>query len=153
MKNMQNSMEMILEDKKYTMNIVTLKTFDNYFFANITYTKLQDAGIECFLRDQNTVLADPLLSNAIGGIKLEVAEDDFELATELMRGAEQAYLDDIVCPYCNTAGLNAEEKINKPETFWGKLKNQIAYGQTETYSKKYRCQHCKSLMNELPASF
>lgn len=135
------------------MRLILLQTFDNYFFANITLTKLQDAGIECFLRDENTVIVDPLLSNAIGGIKLEVAEDDFELATELMHGAERAYLDDIVCPYCNKTGLTAEEKINRPQTFWGKLKNQIAYGQTETYSKKYRCQHCKSLMNELPSSF
>ena len=135
------------------MNLVLLKRFDNYFFANITFTKLQDAGIECFLRDENTILADPLLSNAIGGIKLEVAEDQVELALELMKGAEEAYLNDIVCPYCNIPGLTAEEKIDKPETFWGKLKNQIAYGQTSTYTKKYRCQNCKSLMDELPASF
>jgi hypothetical protein len=135
------------------MNLVLLKRFDNYFFANITFTKLQDAGIECFLRDENTVSVDPLISNAIGGIKLEVAEDQIELAIELMKGAEQAYLDDIICPYCKTAGLTAEEKIYKPETFWGKLKNQIAYGQTETYSKKYRCQNCKSVMDELPLSF
>lgn len=135
------------------MNLVTLQTFDNYFFANITATKLQDAGIECFLRDENTVLVDPLLSNAIGGIKLEVAEDDLELAIALMKGAEAAYLNDITCPYCKETGLTAEEKINKPDSLWGKLKNQIAYGQTSTYSKKYRCQHCKSLMAELPLSF
>ena len=135
------------------MKLIVLQRFDNYFFANITYTKLQDAGIECFLRDENTVTVDPLISNAIGGIKLEVEESQFELAVELMKGAEVAYLNDIDCPYCKKTGLTAEEKINKPETFWGKLKNQIAYGQTETYSKKYRCQHCKSIMNELPLSF
>lgn len=135
------------------MKLIVLQRFDNYFFANITYTKLQDAGIDCFLRDENTVTVDPLISNAIGGIKLEVEESQFELAVELMKGAEAAYLNDINCPYCKKTGLTAEEKINKPETFWGKLKNQIAYGQTETYSKKYRCQHCKSIMNELPLSF
>jgi thymidine kinase len=94
-----------------------------------------------------------LLSYAVGGIKLMVEESHFELAVELMKAAEVAYLSDIVCPYCKETGLTAEEKINKPETFWGKLKNQIAYGQTSTYSKKYRCQHCKSIMNELPLSF
>ena len=101
---MPKSMATILEDKTISMNLVVLKTYDNYFLANITCTKLQDAGIECFLRDENTVIVDPLISNAIGGIKLEVAEDDIELAIALMQGAEQAYLDDIVCPYCNTAG-------------------------------------------------
>jgi hypothetical protein len=135
------------------MKMILLNSFDNYFFANITYTKLQDAGIDCYLRDENTVTVDPLLSNAIGGIKLMVEESQFDLAVELMKGAEAAYLNDISCPYCHETGLSAEEKIYKPATFWGKLKNQIAYGQTSIYSKKYRCQHCKSVMDELPASF
>jgi hypothetical protein len=46
-----------------------------------------------------------------------------------------------------------EEKVNQPENFWGKLKNQIAYGQTSTYSKKYRCKNCNILLDELPPSF
>jgi phage FluMu protein Com len=143
----------MVNNKKNKMKLILLQRFDNYFFANITYTKLQDAGVECYLRDENTVTVDPLLSNAVGGIKLMVEESHFELAVDLMKAAEVAYLSDITCPYCKETGLTAEEKINKPETFWGKLKNQIAYGQTSTYSKKYRCQHCKSIMNELPLSF
>ena len=135
------------------MNIILLKAYDSYFSANITYTKLQDAGIECYLKDENVVLTDPLLSNAVGGIKLMVQESQFDLAVELIKAAEADYLNDITCPYCKETGLTAEEKTIIPATFWGKLKNQIAYGQTSTYSKKYRCQHCKSLMNELPATF
>ena len=55
-------------------NIV--KTFDNYFNANIILTKLQAAGIECYLQDEFTVTIDPILSNAIGGIKLVVKKED-----------------------------------------------------------------------------
>ncbi len=58
------------------MNMVTLRTFDNYFLANITLTRLQNAGINCFLKDEHTVTMDPILSNAIGGIKLVVKEED-----------------------------------------------------------------------------
>ncbi len=141
------------KNKKVIMKLILLQSFDNYFFANITYTKLQDAGVECYLRDEYIVTVDPLLSNAVGGIKLMVEESHFELAVELMKAAEVAYLNDITCPYCTKTGLAAEEKVNKPNTFWGKLKTQIAYGQTSTYSKKYRCLHCKSIMNELPLSF
>jgi DNA-directed RNA polymerase subunit RPC12/RpoP len=121
--------------------------------ANMTLGLLQENEINCHLKDENIVTIDPLLNPAVGGIKLLVAETDFESALGLIKDAETAYLKDITCPYCKKSGLTAEEKINKPETFWGKLKNQIAYGQTETYSKKYRCQHCKSIMNELPLSF
>ena len=42
--------------------------------------------------------------------------------------------------------------INSPQTFWGKLKNQIAYGQTQTYQKKYRCNNCNNLFADLPLS-
>ena len=34
--------------------------------------KLESEGIEVFLQDENTINTDPLLSNAIGGVKLLV---------------------------------------------------------------------------------
>ena len=58
------------------MKLVTLRSFDNYFTANITLTKLHADGIECYLKDENTVTIDPMLSNAIGGIKLVVKNED-----------------------------------------------------------------------------
>ena len=135
------------------MNFKQIASYDNFMLANMTLGLLQENEINCHLKDENIVTIDPLLNPAVGGIKLLVAEADFDSALGLIKDAETAYLNDITCPYCKKAGLTAEEKINKPDTFWGKLKNQIAYGQTETYSKKYRCQHCKSIMNELPLSF
>lgn len=135
------------------MNFKQIASFDNFMLANMTLGLLQENEINCHLKDENIVTIDPLLNPAVGGIKLLVAETDFDSALGLIKDAETAYLNDITCPYCKKSGLTAEEKINKPDTFWGKLKNQIAYGQTETYSKKYRCQHCKSIMNELPLSF
>jgi len=135
------------------MNFKQIASFDNFMLANMTLGLLQENEINCHLKDENIVTIDPLLNPAVGGIKLLVTETDFESALGLIKDAETAYLNDITCPYCKKTGLTAEEKINKPDTFWRKLKNQIAYGQTETYSKKYRCQHCKSIMNELPLSF
>ena len=58
------------------MNIITLRSFDNYFLASITLTKLQGAGVNCYLKDEHTVTIDPILSNAIGGIKIVVKEED-----------------------------------------------------------------------------
>ena len=135
------------------MNFKQIASYDNFMLANMTLGLLQENEINCHLKDENIVTIDPLLNPAVGGIKLLVAGTDFDSALGLIKDAETAYLNDITCPYCKKTGLTAEEKINKPDTFWGKLKNQIAYGQTETYSKKYRCQHCKSIMNELPLSF
>jgi DNA-directed RNA polymerase subunit RPC12/RpoP len=132
------------------MNFKQIATYDNFMLANMTLGLLQENEINCHLKDENIVTIDPLLNPAVGGIKLMVEESELEKAKGLIKAAETEYLNDIICPYCKNKGLIAEEKITRPETFWGRLKNQIAYGQTELYSKKYRCQHCKSLLNELP---
>jgi hypothetical protein len=45
---------------------------------------LQDAGINCHLKDEYTITIDPLLSPALGGIKLMVAGSQLERALELL---------------------------------------------------------------------
>ncbi len=135
------------------MNFKQIASYDNFMLANMTLGLLQQNEVNCHLKDENIVTIDPLLNPAVGGIKLLVDEADFDRAKELIKDAESDYLKDIACPNCKSHSLVAEEKINQPETFWGKLKNQIAYGQTSTYSKKYRCKNCNSLFDELPSSF
>ncbi len=93
------------------MKMVMLRTFDNYFLANITLTKLQDAGIDCFLKDEHTVTMDPILSNAIGGIKLVVKEEDAEDAKQLLQQFDEAYLNSVSCPKCGATDIN---QVNKP---------------------------------------
>ncbi|MBC7867492.1 MAG: DUF2007 domain-containing protein [Gloeobacteraceae cyanobacterium ES-bin-316] len=135
------------------MNYKIIAAFDNFMLANMTLGLLQENNIDCHLKDEHIVTIDPLLSPAVGGIKLMVEESEFEAAQFFMKEAEEDYLKEIPCPNCKSPSLVIEEKIDKPTNFWGKLKNQIAYGQTETYSKKYRCENCKTLLSELPASF
>ena len=67
------------------MELVTVQTFDNYFSANILLTRMRDAGIECYLKDEYTVTIDPLLSNAIGGIKLVVKKRDEVEARKMLQ--------------------------------------------------------------------
>jgi rubredoxin len=83
------------------METVVLKTFDNYFSANIILTRLQDAGIHCYLKDEYTVTIDPILSNAIGGIKLAVDIRDESAARILLQQFHNDYVRSAVCPKCN----------------------------------------------------
>jgi phage FluMu protein Com len=130
-----------------------IASFDNYMLANMTLGMLQENEISCHLKDENIVTVDPLLNPAVGGIKLLVVESDFEKAKDLIKEAEENYVKDIACPNCKVHALTVEEKINNPVDFWGKLKNQIAYGQTSTHSKQYRCTNCNQVFTELPLSF
>jgi len=80
------------------MKIVTIRTFDNYFSANLLLTRLRDSGLECYLKDEYTVTIDPLLSNAIGGIKLVVKEKDLPFANSLLAEFDRGYLEAITGP-------------------------------------------------------
>lgn len=92
------------------MNMITLRSFDNYFLANITLTKLQDAGVECYLKDENTVTIDPILSNAIGGIKLVVKETDAADAKQLLQQFDEEYLKSVKCPKCSATEITLVTK-------------------------------------------
>ena len=135
------------------MKFKQIASYDNYLLANMTMGLLTENDIKCQMKDEHIVTVDPLLNPAVGGIKLLVEENDFDRAVALMKEAESDYLKDIPCPKCKSHSLVVEEKTNNPTDFWGRLKNQVLYGQTSTYSKNYRCTNCKKSFSELPPSF
>lgn len=94
------------------MKLVTIKTFDNYFSANILLTRLQQDGMECYLIDENTITIDPILSNAIGGIKLQVKKEDERAATKLLAAYQLQYMLSATCPQC---GSNSFCEVTKKE--------------------------------------
>ncbi len=70
------------------MDLVTIKTFF-YDHETILYEPTFRAeGIDYFLKDQKTVAIDPLVSNAIGGIKLQVRVEDEERARAVVAEIE-----------------------------------------------------------------
>lgn len=60
--------------------LVTIARFDLAGQAHIAKNSLEAAGIKSVLADEQTVAMDWLLSNAIGGIKVQVLEEDAERA-------------------------------------------------------------------------
>ena len=135
------------------MNFKRIASYDNFMLANMTLGMLQENEINCHLKDEHIVTIDPLLNPAVGGIKLLVEEKDYDRALSIMKEAEYDYVKEIPCPDCKSFSLAVEEKINTPQDFWGRLKNQALYGQTSTYRKNYRCTNCNHLFSELPLSF
>lgn len=60
-----------------------LASFEFVTDVQIIKGKLESEGIAVFLRDENTLNSDPLISNAIGGVKLLVYEKDGDRATAI----------------------------------------------------------------------
>lgn len=63
---------------------VTIRQYLNVPEALLAKSILDSAGISCFLGDQNIIRLDWFLSNALGGVKLLVKEQDAVAANELL---------------------------------------------------------------------
>ncbi len=66
----------------------TIATFSLPHEAHMLRMRLEGAGIPAFLQDENTVQMDWLYSNAIGGVKVQVAEEDWHRAAEYLALAD-----------------------------------------------------------------
>jgi hypothetical protein len=78
------------------MRLVTIAIFVSAFTANVVLGRLQADGIECYIQDEHTVQVNPLYSNALGSIKLQVKETDVPVAVSLLRQSGYATVFDRV---------------------------------------------------------
>lgn len=86
--------------------------------AQIIRGKLESAGIGTYMRDGVTIDADPLLSQAIGGVKLFVRTEDFERAKALLTDVTLFPVEDageIKCPNCD--GAQAAQRMTLTALF------------------------------------
>ena len=134
------------------MNFVTIRTFQNNFSAHLMLTKLQGEGMVCFLKDEFTVTVDPILSNAIGGIKLIVKKEDEQEALELLRIFDEAYMKSAVCPQC---GNHTIERVPKSTTknLLSVLLSWLFWSYAISAKNVYQCSTCKYESETLPESF
>lgn len=64
--------------------LVTIAAFDQPAKARLTQNALQEAGIQVVVSDESLVAMDWLLSNAIGGVKVQVWEEDADRAVAIL---------------------------------------------------------------------
>ena len=86
----------------FLMEFVILETFENYIEANLALGRMEKAGINCRLKDENTATLYPILTNAIGGIKLMVLKDDQQKAIEILNALKELKRKSFACPNCGS---------------------------------------------------
>lgn len=114
----------------------TIAAFEYAADVQIVKGKLESEGITVFLRDENTLNSDPMISNAIGGVKLQVYAKDREKALEIYNEIRAYAVDNfgkpIVCPNC---------KAKKSEAYYER--RNIFHKLFPFFEKrKYKCLNC-----------
>ena len=89
--------------------LVTVATVSQPYEATPIQILLGSNGIDSELLGENTVAANPLFSNAVGGIQIAVAAEDAERATELVEEHRRAEREAEAerarkCPQCGQEG-------------------------------------------------
>jgi DNA-directed RNA polymerase subunit RPC12/RpoP len=129
----------------------TFKTIARFQYsseAQIIKGRLEAEGIEVFLSDNLTIDTDPLVSNAIGGVKLKVLSEQSDEAIEILESIRTYSLDDegnsIHCPKCNSEKIELFSTIKDAKSLiwfiFGVLFSSLPF-----YTRhKYRCEACKT---------
>ena len=129
----------------------TFKTIARFQYsseAQIIKGRLEAEGIEVFLSDNLTIDTDPLVSNAIGGVKLKVLSEQSEKALEILDSIRKHSIDDegnsINCPNCNSEKIELFSTIKDAKSLiwfiFGVLFSSLPF-----YTRhKYRCEACQT---------
>lgn len=73
---------------------ITVWTFMYPHEAHIPKAKLESEGIEVFIKDELTAQVNNIYSNAIGGVKLQVREKDYQRAVQILEDAGYVRIQD-----------------------------------------------------------
>ncbi|OAB80029.1 putative signal transducing protein [Cochleicola gelatinilyticus] len=126
----------------------TIATFVYSSEAKIIKGRLESEGIDAFLQDDLTIDTDPLVSNAIGGVKLRVRTEDTIKAKHIIASINPYSVndqgEDIECPNCKSTKINYFTHITSVKTLLAFLFGFL-FGGLPFYTKyEYTCVRCKT---------
>jgi DNA-directed RNA polymerase subunit RPC12/RpoP len=112
--------------------------------------RLEAEGIRAYLQDEHTVTIDPILSNAIGGIKLMVFEEQLPRAQELLQQFEQDYIRAVACPRCGSHNVLFVSQPNNPANWFSAIASWFLGSYAVSVKQVYRCFDCNNEFEDLP---
>ncbi len=123
------------------MEFIPVQSFSNYVEAHIAMGYLQQQHINCWLKDEYTVTIDPILSNAVGGIKLMVVKVQVPRAVALLKAVakdKQRY----ACPYCGSPDIQQADAPLPKQHWFIALVNILLSGNAAATRQVWHCSSC-----------
>ncbi|PZR29521.1 MAG: DUF2007 domain-containing protein [Citrobacter freundii] len=118
------------------MKFVPIRSYDNYVPAHIDMGLLKEEGIDSWLKDEHSVTVNPVLTNAVGGIKLMVAALQAEQADSILTRNQR---DRQVCPRCGSKEFLTKEIVSEPSSW---LESIVAFFIGKSFLGKENVYYC-----------
>ena len=126
--------------------MITVGTFSKPEEAHLLRARLEAGGVRAFVQDENIVQMNWLYSNAIGGVRVQISEEDIQEAQAILKQAQFDLPDvvDIDCPQCGSIEVGPDE-LPRRISFAALLVLNFPF----LFAKhRYRCSACGATWNE-----
>lgn len=124
------------------MDFTPIQSYSNYVDAHLDMGLLENEGVRCWLKDENTVTTFPVWTNAVGGIKLMVLQEQEERARELLKILDTSRKEKISCPYCKSHDIELVTTPRKPGNWFSVLIGLLLVSFAPPVEKVYHCFNC-----------
>ncbi|MCA1481159.1 DUF2007 domain-containing protein, partial [Bradyrhizobium sp. NBAIM08] len=120
--------------------MITLATFSKPEEAHLFRMRLEAAGIAACVQDEHIIQIDWLWSNAIGGVRVQVADQDAEAALEYLKADAPMvnHEGDVICPHCGSHHTAPDETCRRLSF----LSLFLIHVPLPVPRDRYRCQNC-----------
>lgn len=135
-----------------TMNFVLVQTYQNYIDAHIAKGQLEEAGIDCWLKDEHTVTTNPMWTNAVGGIKLMVVAHQQEAAKAALLQLLEEKRMRMACIKCGSHNVEYVSTPRKASNWLTAIGSFIFGNYAIAPDKVYHCFDCGHESEEVDVS-
>ena len=126
------------------MEFVPVQSFNNYVEAHIAMGNLQQQDINCWLKDEYSVTIDPILANAVGGIKLMVAKVQVPRAIELLKKVAESKPLHYACPQCGSRDIQLIDALPKKNNWFTAFIGWLLGSYAMPAKQVWHCDACGS---------
>lgn len=129
--------------------IITFESYSDPMLAEIIKARLEANEIECYIADGNTIGANPLLNNALGGVKIKIFARDLEKCRHILTETEELQTEELpdgeseeTCPYCHSTNVRYGTATTRPTNWLGAVVSFLFMAYPVIARKAWHCFNC-----------
>lgn len=129
--------------------MITVATFSKPEEAHLLRLRLGAGGVDAYVQDENMIQMNWLYSDAIGGVRVQIAEDDLEAAREIVAvppvKADVGSVAELTeCPECSATDTAPDERPRR-FAFLSMIFSLVTFGVAFPFAflrRRWKCSHC-----------